>query len=494
MIIYNGGILKRGTAIGITPACCCGDVCCTCSVFDPVITTGGSGSLGNLTIDLSLSDYDFCTGDSFVITMRIRNTTAFTVGNFLGGHQPQIIIGNRIKASPSDVIDPGNYVVTATTPSAFSIVYESRPGSQPCPGNRVVVSYGLEVYTPGFDKTYTVSVDVLSTRLQGNSPATPAGIHGHVISPTFGQKYATSLEISSNLCSSEPEPEPCTCCFELVPWSEGECDKSEVPGFVDDIGLTAVGVSVDPWCNGVTLTLTLTFTNNSGFDNSGAEITAIFSSIGTSVTCTFASDGGIITVGPRIDWVAGAWPNGASLVRTLQLTHTGCIPGIGWISSQIYAARGYICSVGWLPVECPAECCECTGVGVQDDDDGGNPLGVSFTTFPSNLCLGEPHTLIFQDVDQGADTLITGDFTNALVNVTNAGGGVLTGGDGTTNSFSIDFGPSAARTLTITFTLTAGGAFNPPSTCISGGVIGGIFANDGRTRVDWPSEPCPPIP
>ena len=145
-----------------------------------------------------------------------------------------------------------------------------------------------------------------------------------------------------------------------------------------------------------------------------------------------------------------------------------------------------------LPCEPPpvVECCECTGAGVQSDDDGGNPLGVSFTTFPNNLCIGQSHTLVFQDVDQGADTLIQGQFPNGLVNITNSGGGTLTGGDGTTNSFSIDFGASAARTLTIAFTLMAGGAFNPPSTCISGEVVGGIFANDGRTRIDWPSDPC----
>ena len=175
-------------------------------------------------------------------------------------------------------------------------------------------------------------------------------------------KSGTAIGITPDCCCGE---EPCTCCFELVPWSAGECDKSEVPGFVDDIGLTAVGVSVDPWCNGVTLTLTLTFTNASGFDNSGAGITFDLSSIGTTVTCTFASDGGIITAGPSIAWVAGAWPNGASLVRTLQLTHTGCVPGIGSITSQAYAAGGYICSVGWLPVECPPvlppqPCTECT--------------------------------------------------------------------------------------------------------------------------------------
>jgi hypothetical protein len=485
VLIYGGGILKNGTAIGTTPACCCGDACCSCSVFDPVITTGGSGSLGNLTIDLSLSDYDFCTDDSFVINMRIRNTTAFTVGDFLGGHQPQIIIGNRIKSSPTDVIDPGNYVITSTTPSAFSIGYESRPGSQPCPGNRVVVSYGLEVYTPGFDKTYTVSVDVLSTRLQGNSPLTPAGIHGQVASISFGQKYATSLEISSNLCSSEPEPEPCTCCFELVPWSEGECDKSEVPGFVNDIGLTAVSVSDDPWCNGVTLTLTLTFTNNSGFANDGAEITFDLTATGTTATCTSASDGGIITPGFSVVWTAGAWPNGGSLVRTLQMTHSGCLPGIGSITSDVYAAEGYRCSVGWLPVECPDPCDLCTLPGVQDEDDGGNPLGVSFTSFPSVVCCEDSFSLTFQDVDQGADTFIKGTFVGTFVTITGLGGGTLiSGGNGTTDSFDIDFGPSVSRTLTITISLS------DCSGAISGDVVGGIFANDGRTRIDWPANPC----
>jgi len=135
--------------------------------------------------------------------------------------------------------------------------------------------------------------------------------------------------------------------------------------------------------------------------------------------------------------------------------------------------------------EPPPPCDLCTQPGVQDEDDGGNPLGVSFTSFPNVVCCEDSFSLVFQDVDQGADTLIEGTFFGTLVTITNLGGGTLiSGGNGATDSFLIDFGASAARTLTITVSL------GECTQAIYASVVGGIFANDGRTRIDWAVNPC----
>jgi hypothetical protein len=157
------------------------------------------------------------------------------------------------------------------------------------------------------------------------------------------------------------EPPPCTCCFELFPWSSDECDKSDVPGFVDDIGLTGVSVSRDPWCNGTPLTVTLTFTNSSGSDATGESVRIDLTSNlppGSRPVATSASDGGTITddlagSGFGIEWVAGAWPNGGTLTRSFTMTHAGCTPGVSQITSQVFTARGYICTISWDAVACP---------------------------------------------------------------------------------------------------------------------------------------------
>jgi len=162
-------------------------------------------------------------------------------------------------------------------------------------------------------------------------------------------------------CEPTPPPPPCTCCFELVPWTEGECDKSEVPGFVDDIGLTGVTVSTDPWCNGVPLTVTMTFTNATGSAATGESIRIDLTSnlpTASRPVATSASDGGTITddipdKGFGIEWIAGAWPNGGTLTRSFVMTHSGCTPGVSQITSQVYVASGYICAITWSAVECP---------------------------------------------------------------------------------------------------------------------------------------------
>jgi hypothetical protein len=161
-------------------------------------------------------------------------------------------------------------------------------------------------------------------------------------------------------CGSLPE---CSCCWQLIPFEVGQCDKTEVPGFVDDVGLTAITTSTDPFCNGGTTTVTLTFTNNTGGDYGGVDLridlTTNLASAASRPTCLSASDGGVITDDPvgkgfGVLWVApGTWANGATIVRTLVIKNNGCTPNVSVIYTQIYAGQGYICSPVWEAVACP---------------------------------------------------------------------------------------------------------------------------------------------
>jgi hypothetical protein len=162
-------------------------------------------------------------------------------------------------------------------------------------------------------------------------------------------------------CEPEPPP-PCDCCFELLPWTTDECDKSDVPDFVDDVGLTAVSVSRDPWCNGLSNVLTLTFTNNSGGDYGGGgdpiQIILSGNTPNAVATATAASDSGTITNTPgtggfTVEWpMPGTWANGTTITRTVTMTGT-CTPGVGQLSALVAAGRGYECSIVWDAIECP---------------------------------------------------------------------------------------------------------------------------------------------
>jgi hypothetical protein len=158
----------------------------------------------------------------------------------------------------------------------------------------------------------------------------------------------------------------CTCCFDLQAFTVGDnCDKSDVPGTVDDVGLTAVTSSTDPVCNGGTTTVTLTYTNNSGGDYGGGadpirfDLTSTVASAADRPSCLSASDGGTITddavgKGFIVEWpMPGTWANGATVVRSLVMQNNGCTPGVSVASAQVYAGRGYICSVDWNAVACP---------------------------------------------------------------------------------------------------------------------------------------------
>jgi hypothetical protein len=151
----------------------------------------------------------------------------------------------------------------------------------------------------------------------------------------------------------------------LQAWSIDDCDKSEVPATVDDVGLTAVTSSTDPFCNGGTTTVTLTYTNSSGGDYGGGadpirfDLTSTVASPANRPSCLSASDGGVITddsvgKGFVVEWaMPGTWANGATVVRSLVMQNNGCTPSVSVATAQVYAGRGYICSVVWNAVACP---------------------------------------------------------------------------------------------------------------------------------------------
>jgi hypothetical protein len=168
-------------------------------------------------------------------------------------------------------------------------------------------------------------------------------------------------------CEPEPPP-PCDCCFAFAGYDVDECDKSEVPGFVDDIGLTNATVTRDPVCNGLATTVTLTYTNNTGSDQGNAgggtevmriDLTSNVPTESVRPSCTSASDGGTITdnapgKGFTVEWlIPDAWPDGTSLTRSFVMRNNGCTPGVSEIYTQAFAARGYICTIRWEAVACP---------------------------------------------------------------------------------------------------------------------------------------------
>ena len=187
---------------------------------------------------------------------------------------------------------------------------------------------------------------------------------GDICDGNLSDRWANFVE-DCEPCGETPE---CFCCFEFAGYDVDECDKSEVPGFVDDIGLTNATVTRDPVCDGLTTTVTLTYTNNTGSDQGNAgggtevmriDLTSNVPTESVRPSCTSASDGGTITdnapgKGFTVEWlIPDAWPNGTSLTRSFVMRNNGCTPGVSEIYTQVFAARGYICTIRWDAVACP---------------------------------------------------------------------------------------------------------------------------------------------
>lgn len=233
-----------------------------------------------------------------------------------------------------------------------------------CPGATFEVEITCVAEVPTANWTYTCDATVTtgSIDLSALCSDDPVEILDQLTVPCDGllsDRWANFTD-ECDPCDILP---PCECCLEMVPWTIAECDKSEVPGTVDDVGLTAVTSSNDPVCDGENTTVTLTFTNNSGGDYGGGG-DPIRVDLGSNIvsnypTCTAASDSGAITPdlvgkGFSVEWpMPGTWANGATIVRTFTMLNNGCTPGVSEVYAQVYAGRGYICSIVWNGVACP---------------------------------------------------------------------------------------------------------------------------------------------
>jgi hypothetical protein len=285
-------------------------------------------------------------------------------------------------------------------------------------------------------------------------------------------------------CTGCPEADPCDCCLSYSGWG-GVYDPG---GQENNIGTISSYVTPTLVCTGQYFLLSFTVQHNAG----GGAWTGDSTAAGAyfAIQELGSADVAIISQTPPFDFLSGpggypGWnlslAEGATATFSVLMQLNDCGGGI---VIEHTVDRGYRTDSALGVVPC-TECCECTAPGVQDDDDGGNTAGVTFSSYPILVCRGGSYWLEFRDQSQwGADTLITGSFTNVNVTVTDDGGGTLTGGDGTNGSFSIDFGTSAVRRLSV------GISFSGGTGCISGNVIGGIFASDGRTRVDYASDTC----
>jgi hypothetical protein len=232
------------------------------------------------------------------------------------------------------------------------------PGNGPGPGGNSTISAAWE-YTCG-ESTSSGTVDI-ATLCNDESDVEILGELDGICNGLLSDRWANFAED----CEPCGELPACSCCFDLQAWSIDDCDKSEVPATVDDVGLTAVTSSTDPFCNGGTTTVTLTYTNSSGGDYGGGadpirfDLTSTVASPANRPSCLSASDGGVITddsvgKGFVVEWaMPGTWANGATVVRSLVMQNNGCTPSVSVATAQVYAGRGYVCSVVWNAVACP---------------------------------------------------------------------------------------------------------------------------------------------
>jgi len=199
MRILDGKILIVGDKVAMADDCCCNIIpCCGCSEFSDIPAIGGvSGFFQDVTpatLDLTLSTYNFCTTDNITLTFRVRNTT----GAGLGMASISVIVGNLFKFDPTDVITPGRYNATGSTPAWTSITLE--PGSvSGCAGQRITIAFPPEDLVVGFDKTHTVDFTLEAARIFGLHASTPAGFHG-LIAGASTRKHITLDEISCVAC------------------------------------------------------------------------------------------------------------------------------------------------------------------------------------------------------------------------------------------------------------------------------------------------------
>lgn len=214
-------------------------------------------------------------------------------------------------------------------------------------------------------------------------------------------------------------------------------------------------------------------TSGSGSGSDGCGVTITESRITVQGDCALFQTRSvvIVNVGGCLYQTPGEWDAGIE-VATCDALRACCESGSGSDSG----AGGSEESI----------CCECTQTGIQEDADGGNPFGVSFTSFPSVLCDGGSYTATFQDhfQDPGADTKINLSITNGTATIISSSGGTVSG-DGT-SSVSVNFGTNAERVLTLSFSIAVSGG------CIAAVMEGGIFIGDGRTIVTWDVDECPP--
>jgi hypothetical protein len=184
---------------------------------------------------------------------------------------------------------------------------------------------------------------------------------GDICDGNLSDRWANFVE-DCEPCGETPE---CFCCWDLQAFSVDNCDKTEVPGLIDDVGLTSITSSRDPVCSGLTTNIKLAFTNNSGGDYGGGAdpiefvLTSNVPTAGERPSCTAASDSGMITddrpgKGFRVSWaMPGTWANGTTITRTLTMQANGCNPGVSQAIAQVYAGRGYICEAIWEATDCP---------------------------------------------------------------------------------------------------------------------------------------------
>jgi hypothetical protein len=237
----------------------------------------------------------------------------------------------------------------------------SGPGNGPGPGGNSTIIAAWE-YTCG-ESTSSGTVDIESL-CDDDADVEILGELDDICDGNLSDRWANFAE-DCEPCGETPE---CFCCFEFAGYDVDECDKSEVPGFVDDIGLTNATVTRDPVCNGLTTTVTLTYTNNTGSDQGNAgggtavmriDLTSNVPTESVRPSCTSASDGGTITdnapgKGFTVAWlIPDAWPNGTSLTRSFVMRNNGCTPGVSFIFGDVYASEGYRCAIRWDAVACP---------------------------------------------------------------------------------------------------------------------------------------------
>jgi hypothetical protein len=321
----------------------------------PIVITGCDGEVS---VDaVNHSECTFYLGDRITASVDPCCVVHFTGCSCCGSaHEPPACCDISIAICIAGVskilkVDGGTY--TWTVADCCDCTGATLAVTLSCSGSNIAVDW---TYTCGESVTTgTIDLDALCNFDDDVEIVDQLSI----CSGSLSDRWANFVEE----CDPCTDPPPCECCLDMTTWTIDECDRSEVPGFVDDVGLTAVSSSVDPVCDGNTTVVTLTFTNNSGGDYGGGAdpIDFVLTSniVSDYPTCTAASNSGTITPdaigkGFAVEWpMPGTWANGATIVRTVTMQNNGCTVSTSTVNAQVSAGRGYICNINWTAVACP---------------------------------------------------------------------------------------------------------------------------------------------